>query len=224
MQGSSITFFDKAAGALNPLAETELASLYLFDDDNWLVTTPKGFFEGSPGAWKHVRWRFNNNTFDYVPVELYFKEFYYPNLLQSVLNGKSPKPPAGREMEKVDRRQPSVLIAEINGRSNTGLDTQPASQLQTEKRMATVTITVADNPDEPKQPDHTASSGAQDLRLFRNGSLVRVWRDDLFDWGRKTAASSSRQENRASRAGCVVALRCRLWKARINSPPTPLTA
>ena len=183
LQGGNIRFFEKTSGQLNPVTQTELASLYLFEDDNWLVTTPEGFFEGSPEAWKHVRWRFNNDTANYYAVELYFKEFYYPNLLQSVLNGKAPKPPAGRKLEEVDRRQPTVLIADINGQSNAGPEAQSAGRFQTGKRMAAVTITVADNLDEAKQADHAASSGAQDLRLFRNGSLVRIWRDDLFKLG-----------------------------------------
>jgi WD40 repeat protein len=183
LQGSSITFFEKTPGQFNPLTQTVLANLYLFGGDDWLVTTPDGYFEGSPGAWKHVRWRFNNDTSDYVAVELYFKEFYYPDLLQSVLNGKAPKPPAGRTLEETDRRQPAVSIADINGRSSGAPNAQAAGRFQTDKRMAAVTITVADNLDLPKRSDHAASSGAQDLRLFRNGSLVRVWRGDLFKLG-----------------------------------------
>ena len=57
-----------------------------------------------------MSWRFNDNTFDYTPVETYFNDFFYPNLLQDVLNGKSPKPKAGQELEKIDRRQPKVEI------------------------------------------------------------------------------------------------------------------
>ncbi|MGA9993902.1 MAG: PEGA domain-containing protein [Pyrinomonadaceae bacterium] len=184
LQGRGINFFEKTMEPLNPFTQTPLASLYLFGDD-WLITTPEGFFDGSPGAWKHVHWRFNGNTFDNSALELYFNEFFYPNLLQEVIAGKTPKPPGGRELEKIDRRQPSVLIAEINGQSNPGSNARPAGASRTDKRLATVTITIADNLDEPKQPNQAASSGAQDLRLFRNGSLIYIWRDDLFKLGAK---------------------------------------
>jgi WD40 repeat protein len=180
--GRGINFFEKTAEPLNPYTQTPVATLYLFGDD-WLITTPEGFFDGSPGAWKHAHWRFNGNTFDNSALELYFNEFFYPNLLQEVIAGKTPRPPAGRALEKVDRRQPSVLIDEINKQSNPGPNARTANALRTDKRLASVTITVADNLEEPKQPNQAASSGAQDLRLFRNGSLIRIWRDDLFKLG-----------------------------------------
>lgn len=180
-----IAFYAKTAEPLNPLTQTPLANLYLLGDDNWLITTPEGFFDGSPGALRHTLWRFDQNTFNYGALELYFNEFFYPNLLQEVIAGKSPKPPAGRELEKVDRRQPSVLIAEINGQGRSSPDTRAGGRFQTNRRMASVAITVADNLEQPRQPGHGASSGAQDLRLFRNGTLVRIWRNNLFKLGPK---------------------------------------
>jgi hypothetical protein len=45
-----------------------------------------------------------------------------------------------------------------------------------------VRVTVSES---PANKDHSTSSGAQDLRLFRNGSLVKVWRGDLLAPGRQ---------------------------------------
>jgi WD40 repeat protein len=185
LEGRGISFYEKSAEPLNPLTQTPLASLYLFGDDDWLITTPEGFFDGSPGALKHVLWRFDKNTFDYVALELYFNEFFYPNLLQQVLNGKSPKPPAGRELERIDRRQPKVEITAVNGQGRSAGGAQTDVHMVTGKRLASVTIEVADNIESPKEADHAASSGALDLRLFRNSSLVHIWRDDLFKLGTK---------------------------------------
>ena len=169
MQNSGIRFYSVPLDRLaDPTSQTELASLYLFGDSDWLVTTPEGFFDGSPAAWEHAFWRFNNSTFDSGAVELYFNDFYHPNLLQSVFAGKSPQSPAGRELEKIDRRQPKVEITVNDG------------QVITDKRLAAITIEVTDNLDRPKQPSQAVSSGAADLRLFRNGSLVRVWPGDIF--------------------------------------------
>lgn len=158
-----------------------LASLIAMDEMDWLVITPEGFFDGMPNAWKQLTWRFNHDTFDYGAVELYFNEFFYPNLLQDVLAGKSPKPPIGRELAKIDRRQPQVEIISINGQSISAIELQTANQSTIEKRMATVVIEVADNIGEKRQASHPKTSGAQALRLFRNGSLVKVWTGNVFD-------------------------------------------
>ena len=145
----------------------ELANLITFDETDWLVTTPEGFFDGTPRVWKNLFWRFNNNIFDTGEVELYFNDFFYPNLLQNVLEGNSPNAPTGGELEKKDRRQPKIEIASTQ-----------------EGRTAKITVEITDNDAAKKQPAHTATSGARDLRLFRNGSLVKVWRGDAFDFGK----------------------------------------
>jgi WD40 repeat protein/uncharacterized caspase-like protein len=158
-----------------------LASLIAMDEMDWLVITPQGFFDGTPNAWRQLTWRFNHNTFDYGTVELYFNEFFYPTLLPDVLAGKSPKLPIGRELAKIDRRQPQVEIISINGQSTSAMKLQTAHQSTIEKRMVTVMIEVADNISEKRQASHPKTSGAQALRLFRNGSLVKVWTGNVFD-------------------------------------------
>jgi WD40 repeat protein len=181
LPGGGLDLFSKSSTPLMDFSsQNEVAKLYLFDDNDWLITTPEGLFDGSPGGWRHANWRFNGNTFDNSALELYFREFFHPNLLQEIIAGKSPKPPGGLDLAKVDRRRPSVLILEINGETNPGFEGRRAAGFRTDKRVASVTITVADNVEEPKQPGKGASSGAQDLRLFRNGSLIRIWRGDLF--------------------------------------------
>lgn len=160
------------------------ASLISINKNDWLVTTPDGFFDGTPTAWKQLIWRFNDNTFDFTAVETYFNDFFYPNLLQDVLNGKSPKPKAGRELEKIDRRQPKVEIV---------------STANNDKRIANIVIEVSDNDDKKKQTNQTETSGARDLRLFRNGSLVKVWRGDIFD---KTSGCEQVNSNKPRRVRC----------------------
>jgi hypothetical protein len=161
----SIIFKENNIYLLDWKTDKHLATLIPTNDNDWLVTTPEGFFDGTPNAWKQLIWRFNNNTFDYASVETYFNDFFYPNLLQDVLAGKSPKALAGQELEKKDRRQPKVEIA-ANPQSN--------------QRIAKVSLKITDNNSEKKQPNHNKSSGAQDLRLFRNGSLVKIWHGDVL--------------------------------------------
>ncbi|MGH9759243.1 MAG: WD40 repeat domain-containing protein, partial [Blastocatellia bacterium] len=183
MKDDAIKLFSLTERGIDPTAQPELGTLFLLDDDNWLVTTPEGLFDGSPGAWRDVTWRFNNNTFDRRSVEIYFNDFYYPNLLQSLFNGRSPQVSSGLDLEKIDRRQPQLLIGARTRDIATEIDAAASEKLGTDERLAWMTIVVSDNLDKPRQPDQAQSSGAQDLRLFRNGSLVRSWEGDVFKLG-----------------------------------------
>ena len=114
-------------------------------------------FDGSPAAWNKIIWRFNNNTFDHAPVEAFFSDFYYPGLLTDIFAGKRPKAPS--DISQKDRRQPQLKLTLADAPANATLTA----------RNVTVKIDVSQAP-----------AGAQDVRLFRNGSLVKVWRGDVL--------------------------------------------
>ena len=124
--------------------------------DDWLVVTPDGLFDGSPGGWNQILWRFSPNTFDVSPVEIFFNEYYYPGLLPDIVAGK--KVAAAADISQKDRRQPRLTI-------ETG--EAPTSSVTTRTLKVKINIT-------------EAPAGAQDVRLFRNGSLVKVWRGDVL--------------------------------------------
>jgi len=124
--------------------------------DDWLVVTPDGLFDGSPGGWNQILWRFSANTFDVSPVEIFFNEYFHPGLLPDILAGK--KIAAAADISQKDRRQPKLSI-ETAGQQSAAVST----------RTLTIKINVTEAP-----------AGAQDVRLFRNGSLVKVWRGDVL--------------------------------------------
>jgi WD40 repeat protein/uncharacterized caspase-like protein len=132
---------------------------------DWIVVTPDGLFDGSPAAWKQLAWRFGGSTFDVAPIELFFNEYYYPRLLTDIIEGRRPLAPS--DLAAKDRRQPDITI------TVAGL----AQGESTTNRMATVHIEVADA---PADETHPRGCGARDLRLFRNGVLVKTWPDDLL--------------------------------------------
>lgn len=133
---------------------------------DWLVVTPDGLFDGSPAAWKQILWRFGGNTFDVMPAETFFNEFYYPGLLAEVMAGKKPRAP--KNISQLDRRQPELRFTAQGGLAGAG---------RTSERNLMVKIEVTEK---PADKDHGAGSGARDVRLFRNGSLVKVWRGDVL--------------------------------------------
>ncbi|PWT91217.1 MAG: hypothetical protein C5B55_08505, partial [Blastocatellia bacterium] len=130
--------------------------------NDWLVVTPDGLFDGSPAAWKQMLWEFGDNTFDVTPAETFFNEFYYPGLLAELMRGKKPRAP--KNIAQLDRRQPELKIVTQSGAN-------------TSEQKLTLKIEVTEKPSDTA---HASGSGARDVRLFRNGSLVKVWRGDVL--------------------------------------------
>src|SRR5262245_54467731 len=135
---------------------------------DWLVVTPDGLFDGTPAAWGQILWRFTpDDIFDVAPVEIFFNDFFYPGLLSDIASGKRPK--AARNVEQKDRRQPVLKLLRADAQNATG-------------RTAKVKIEVG----EPASANQAAPAGARDVRLFRNGTLVKFWRGDALK-GQKQA-------------------------------------
>jgi TPR repeat protein/WD40 repeat protein len=135
----------------------------------WLVATDDGYFDGTPAEWTQLKWRFRNNTFDFVPVEAFFNEFYRPGLLSQILAGSLHAP--ARSLVARDRRQPRV-----------SLEQAPATAVGS--RTVRVQIDLAES---PRDVEHATGSGVRDVRLFRNGTLVHWWHGNILLNGRATA-------------------------------------
>lgn len=131
-----------------------LGNVRALPSGEWLVTTPSGLFDGSPGGWRQIAWRSADGT-RVESGEQYFNEFYQPGLLAELLGAREPR--AVRSFRDLDRRQPIVTL----------------TSSPVDLRMARVRLTVKEN------RDVAPGSGARDLRLFRNGVLVKTWRGAL---------------------------------------------
>ena len=142
-----------------------LTLISLDDGGEWMVVTPQGLFDGTPVSWNQILWRYNQETFNVAPIEWFFNEFYYPGLLADIFNGKRPR--VAQDVSKKDRRQPVVKLSLVGQ--------APESSVAT--RTVKVKIDVSDAPADKDNPQGT---GAQDVRLFRNGSLVKVWHGDVL--------------------------------------------
>ena len=154
----------EAAAVIMSLRES--AGGYAFDQTDWLVVSPDGLFDGSPAAWNQILWRFDQSSFNVRTVEIFFNEFFYPGLLAEILAGRKPRAP--KDIAEIDRRQPTVTLA---------LADERAARERVATRNLTVRIQVAEAaPDQ----NHPTGSGARDVRLFRNGSLIKVWRGDAL--------------------------------------------
>jgi WD40 repeat protein len=148
---SRLTFWSVKSGEL-------LGTLFMLKGGDWLAATPEGLFDGSPAAWQQIIWRFSPALNDVAPTEVFFNDFYYPALLSSLLAGEQPR--AATALAQKDRRQPQLTL------QRTGQASVPQSL---SPRDVAVTINITNAP-----------AGAQDVRLFRNGSLVHVWHGDVL--------------------------------------------
>ncbi len=164
-EDGSLRVWDGKAGELAATAVS------LRESAEWLVVTPDGLFDGSPAAWPQILWRFARNTFNVTPVEIFFNEFFYPDLLADVLAGKNPRPT--RKIAQLDRRQPRVQILVGNETAKPTANTVK-STIAAGQRTVSVKIEVA---------EAASGSGAQDVRLFRNGALYKIWRGNALKPG-----------------------------------------
>lgn len=174
---NSVLFVQSLRNTINIIdlnRKKDAAYLSFINDNDWVVTTPDGLFDGTPEAWKQIIWRFDNNTFNYAPVEAFFKEFYRPGLLQDIFAGNKIESPT-QDLSKIDIRQPFVEITAIDGKA---ID---SSALSSDKKSVKVKVEITDNNSEPRPGiAKNTSSDAQDVRLFRNGSLVKLWNGNAF--------------------------------------------
>jgi hypothetical protein len=77
---------------------------------DWLVTSPAGFFDGTQAAWDRGLWRFQDDTFQFAPIEIFFRNYYLPGLLPKILSGTLPEAPS---LANINRTQPTVKIVRV---------------------------------------------------------------------------------------------------------------
>lgn len=146
----------------------------LRNGSEWLVAAPDGLFDSSLSAMRRILWRFGGRTFDVAPVEIFFNEFFHPGLLADVIAGRRPTAP--RDLARIDRRQPTVAVALT--------DRDAARPGAVSSRTVAVRVEVSEAPGDG---EHAGGSGVRDVRLFRNGSLAKIWRGDVLPPGRSQA-------------------------------------
>jgi hypothetical protein len=142
----------------------------------WVVLSQHGLFDGPSVFWDFVRVR-STPSEPGVPLSSMIEDFYTPQLLPALLEGRSLV--AAQDVNTIDRRTPVVKLGAARLRAGPGASDWLVVSLEATE--------VA--------PDGSArrGSGVRDLRLFRNGVLVRTWRGDLpLEQGRFEARTALR--------------------------------
>jgi WD40 repeat protein len=154
-----------------------LATLVSLEKEEWVVSTPEGRFDTNKSLdqIEGLHWVVNNEILKPLPLDVFMRQYYEPNLLQRVLAGEQFK--LLPSIADINRVQPKVMIREIKPISNTS-DLADIT-IEVERVEDEVSISATDITKKTK-----LASGAYDLRLFRDGQLVGVSsaKKDLEDY------------------------------------------
>lgn len=122
-----------------------LISYYFIGKNDWVATTPNGFFDGTPNGLKEL---YYVKGLDIIPLESTFEQFYTPNLTQRVNAGE-------KLLNTVNLSQlqqaPEVKILSPNNNSNLS------------SNNIVISVQVKDN-----------GGGIDEVQLFHNGKLVET--------------------------------------------------
>ena len=139
-----------------------LCSLISFSNGSWAVVTPDGRFDtGDLDRIEGLHWVLPDEPLRTYPIDIFMRDYYEPRLMARLLAGE--KLPEVRDLTSLNRVQPAVQIAKV----------EPMAEGASMQR---VTIQVKDVARTLPGRKGVTHSGAEDLRLFRDGRLV-AWKD-----------------------------------------------
>src|SRR5262249_39604362 len=138
----------------------EVATLFRFGDAGWAVVAPNGAFDTSDLDAPPLHWVHEDDPMHAIPLEVFMRQYYTPRLLTRLLNGQP---------------MPSVAsIANLNWqRPQLEIKTAEPDPAHPGKIRVRIALAQTEGP--------LGKSGAKDLRLFRDGQLVRFDERTLTD-------------------------------------------
>lgn len=165
---STINLFDTS----NSIQKKMLCSLMFLSKNDWIITTPDGRFDTNKSLdnIQGLHWIVNNEILRPLPLDVFMRQYYEPNLLQRVLKcnegnncDKEFKPLPS--IAEINRVQPKVLIKDVRQTR----DSADLVDVTVEVESVTEEVSAADRAKKEKK-----TSGVFDLRLFRDEQLVGV--------------------------------------------------
>jgi len=141
----------------------ELCRLVSFPDDTWAVVDPQGRFDtNNLDEIKGLHWVMPDDPMRTLSPDVFMRDYYEPQLLTRILRGEPFK--EIRNISQLNRVQPRI--------ANDGIRIIPIPGkrdfVDVEVKVESVTQEFGSG-----SAKSTVTSGVYDLRLFRNGQLVR---------------------------------------------------
>jgi WD40 repeat protein/uncharacterized caspase-like protein len=140
----------------------QVATLFLSSDGHWTVTDPVGRFDSdSLDDNSTLHWIVSDQPLRPLPLEMFMRQYYTPKLLSKLLTGAELPPlPNIAELRRI---QPQVAL-------------KSASASKSQPGRVDLVVHAQQTVDGRQQ-----ESGLQDLRVFRNGQLIRYIKGPLHD-------------------------------------------
>lgn len=139
----------------------EVCELVTFLDGSWAVVAPDGRFDARDlDEIKGLHWIMPDEPVNPLPIEVFMRHYYEPRLLGRILAGENLKPIG--DLQSLNRVQPSVQITKVEPHPKQPLEVTVTVEVTSQSRR------FACDGDEK-----TLHSGVFDLRVFRDGQLVR---------------------------------------------------
>ena len=143
-------------------AETgaEICRLVSFKDGNWVVVTPDGRFDTNDlQAIRGLHWLMPDDPLNALPLEIFMRDYYEPQLLQRYLAGE--RFGEIKNLSQLNRAQPKVEITKIVQQG----DAPDTVAVTVEVAKGTGRFRIGGK-------ELELQTGVYDLRLFRDAQLV----------------------------------------------------
>ncbi|MCX5827588.1 MAG: caspase family protein [Deltaproteobacteria bacterium] len=124
----------------------EVARMISFTDGEWVVITPEGYFNASPGGAKHLNVRVGNKVYG---IDQFYARFYRPELVQLALAGK--ELPKGELITDIAAQKPAPNVQILSPVTNSSVDQDSVS----------ITLKITDN-----------GGGIGSVNVYLNGAQV----------------------------------------------------
>lgn len=194
-----------------------LLSLFIAPDGEWILWTPRGYYDASAGGDRLVGWRVNRGLVEegrYYPVSQFRKTLYRPDVVDAVLqlgdvdraievaNAALPRPPESedfREADVLQKNEPPMvsIISPTDGATVSAAPLSVTVEAKSRNELPVSDVRILINGRPPLAKAVRRESATDDL------GHVRVTREITLSPGRNeiTAVASNRQAS--SRAASI---------------------
>ena len=176
--------WDRTLKFWNLITGKEAATLILFNKEDWVIFTPDGRFDTNLNLdnTANLIWTWPDDALQPLSVRVFVRDYYEPMLLRKILAGEELR--SVRNLSTLNRTQPLVRITKVkpDGTNTVQVTVEVASTLSNTQF------------DPSRMP---LSSGVFDVKLFRNGQMVRSSTTDeiLSDYFSTAAPLKDTQEH-----------------------------
>ena len=147
--------FDNSLKIWNLNSAKELLSFHFFDNNEWIMMTPEGYFNATPNAAKYLN--ILTDPMEASSIDAFYEQFYRPDIVAKSLESTD-------DNTKYDYSEPKLKLSEIKPAPNINI-VKTASNIDKEELKVTLKIT-------PKQKDEYGQ-----IRLYLNGTLIKTDND-----------------------------------------------